>query len=67
MQIERGMKGACADDTKTMKTAIIDWIVLPGQIIMPPLNHKVKSTCSFHHERMGVLLCPVGLDWNLPE
>jgi hypothetical protein len=66
-QIEKGIKGARADDTKTMKTAVIDWITLPGQPITPPLNRKIKTTRGFHHERTGALLCPAGVDWALPQ
>jgi hypothetical protein len=50
-----------------MKTAVIDWIALPGQPITPPLNRKIKTTRGFHHERTGALLCPARVDWSLPQ
>jgi hypothetical protein len=61
------MNGARADDTKTLKFAIIDWITLPGQTLAPPLSRKVKTTRGFHHERTGALLCPAGVDWSIPR
>jgi hypothetical protein len=66
-QIQKGINGARSDDTKTMKSAIIDWITPPGQNLSPPLSHKVKTTRGFHHERTGALLCPAGVDWSIPQ
>jgi hypothetical protein len=67
IQIQKGVNGARSDDTKTMKSAIIDWITPPGQTLNPALSRKVKVTRGFHHERTGALLCPAGLDWNIPQ
>jgi hypothetical protein len=67
LQIQKGVNGARSDDTKTMKSAIIDWITPPGQTLEPPLNRKIKTTRGFHHERTGALLCPAGLDWSVPQ
>ena len=61
------MNGARADDTKSIKLAIIDWIPLPGQILTPPLSRKVKTTRGFHHETTGAMLCPAGVDWSIPQ
>jgi hypothetical protein len=61
------MNAARADDTKGMKSAVIDWITPVGENLNPPLSRKVKSTRGFHHERMGALLCPAGLDWSVPQ
>jgi hypothetical protein len=63
-QIQKGMNGARADDTKTMKVAIVDWITPTGQTLNPPLSRKVKTNRGFHHERTGSLLCPAGVDWS---
>ncbi|KAF8834355.1 hypothetical protein BDN67DRAFT_915129 [Paxillus ammoniavirescens] len=60
-------KGARADDTKGMKSAVIDWITPKGQILNPHIPHNVKSGQGFNHERTGALLCPVGLDWANSE
>ncbi|KAF8835889.1 hypothetical protein BDN67DRAFT_992297 [Paxillus ammoniavirescens] len=62
--IQKGANGACADDTKGMKTAIIDWITLKGQSLNPHIPRNIKSGRGFHHEHTGALLCLAGLDWN---
>ncbi|KAF8835145.1 hypothetical protein BDN67DRAFT_869171, partial [Paxillus ammoniavirescens] len=33
--IQKGANGTCTDDTKGMKTTIIDWITLKGQSLNP--------------------------------
>jgi hypothetical protein len=66
-QIQKGMNGSRADDTKGMKSAIIDWITPKGQTLTPPLNRRIKSDRGFNHERTGALLCPAGLDWSVPQ
>ncbi|KIM58805.1 hypothetical protein SCLCIDRAFT_27804 [Scleroderma citrinum Foug A] len=62
--IQKGVNGARADNTKGMKSPIIDWITPKGQSLTPHIPRNVKSGCGFNHERTGVLLCPAGLDWN---
>ena len=62
-QIQKGVNGARADDTKGVKTAIIDWITPKGQSLVPHIPRNVKSGRGFNHERTGALLCPAGLDW----
>jgi hypothetical protein len=64
-KIQKGVNGARADDTKGLKSAIVDWITPPGQTLDPPINRKVKSVRGFHHERTGALLCPAGVDWSV--
>jgi len=59
--------GARTDDTKGMKSAIIDWITPKGQSLNPHIPRNVKSGCGFYHERTGALLCLAGLDWNHSE
>ena len=66
-QIQKGANGARADDTKGMKSAIVDWITPKGQSLNPHIPRNVKSSRGFHHERTGALLCPAGLDWNHSE
>lgn len=66
-QIQKGANGARADDTKGMKTAIIDWITPKGQTLNPHIPRNVKSGRGFNHERTGALLCPAGLDWANTE
>ena len=66
-QIQKGASSARADDTKSLKSAILDWITPRGQPLNPPLARNVKSDRGFHHERTGALLCPAGLDWSSTE
>ena len=66
-QVQKGVNGARADDTKGMKGAIIDWITPKGQSLNPHIPRNVKSGRGFCHERTGALLCPAGLDWNNSE
>ena len=66
-QVQKGSSSARADDTKTLKGAILDWITPRGQSLYPPLARNVKLDRGFHHERTGALLCPAGLDWSNVE
>ncbi|KIJ05944.1 hypothetical protein PAXINDRAFT_20832 [Paxillus involutus ATCC 200175] len=61
--VQKGTNGARADDTKGMKSAIIDWITPKGQSLNPHIPRNVKSGRDFNHKRTGALLCPAGLDW----
>ncbi|RDB27585.1 hypothetical protein Hypma_003884 [Hypsizygus marmoreus] len=65
--IQKGANASRADDTKGMKSNIIDWITPPRQSLSPPLNRRSKFDRGFNHERTGSLLCPTGLDWSLPS
>jgi hypothetical protein len=66
-QIQKGASNARSDDTKSLKSAILDWIMPRGQPLNPPLMRNVKTDRGFHHERTGALLCPAGLDWSDPS
>jgi hypothetical protein len=66
-QLQRGVSGARSDDTKSLKGAILEWIVPMGQSLNPPLSRNVKVDRGFHHERTGFFLCPAGMDWSDPE
>ena len=63
-QLQKGVNGTRANDTKGMKGAIINWIMPKGQILNPHIPHNVKCGTGFNHKRTGALLCPAGLDWN---
>lgn len=67
LQIQKGVSSCRSDDTKTLKGAILDWIVPRGQSLDPPLDRNIKADRGFCHERTGALLCPVGMDWTDPE
>ena len=47
LQLQKGVNGTCADDTKGMKGAIIDWITPKGQILNPHIPHNVKCGRGF--------------------
>lgn len=62
-QLQKGVSSARSDDTKSLKGAVLDWIVPAGQSLTPPLARNVKMDRGFHHERTGFLLCPAGMNW----
>ncbi|KAG2131482.1 hypothetical protein BD769DRAFT_1627750 [Suillus cothurnatus] len=59
----KGASGVRGDDTKTLKSAILEWLIPRGQALIPPLSQNIKSDRGFNHEVTGALLCPAGLDW----
>ncbi|KAG1764151.1 hypothetical protein EDD22DRAFT_979141 [Suillus occidentalis] len=65
--IGKGAAGARGDDTKTLKSAVLDWISPKGDVIQPHLHRNSKIDRGFNHELTGSLLCPAGMDWNDPE
>ncbi|KAG1789484.1 uncharacterized protein HD556DRAFT_1433656 [Suillus plorans] len=65
--IGKGAAGARGDDTKTLKSAVLDWISPKGAAIQPPLHRNSKIDRGFNHELTGSLLCPAGLDWKDAE
>ncbi|KAG1888384.1 hypothetical protein F4604DRAFT_2032929 [Suillus subluteus] len=62
--IGKGAGGARGNDTKTLKSAVLDWISPKGEAIQPPLHRNSKIDRGFNHELTRSLLCPAGLDWN---
>ncbi|KAI6010323.1 hypothetical protein EDC04DRAFT_2871211 [Pisolithus marmoratus] len=65
--IQKGASGARADNTKSMKAAIIDWITLKGQTLIPHIPRNVKTGQGFHHKCTATLLCPTGYEWENAE
>ncbi|KAG2048683.1 hypothetical protein BDR06DRAFT_984683 [Suillus hirtellus] len=63
----KGASGARGDDTKTLKSAVLEWLVPRGQAVIPPLSRNIKSNRGFNHKVTGALLCPAGLDWSNVE
>jgi len=63
----KGASGAQGDDTKTLKSAVIEWLMPRGQPLIPPLSWNIKSDRGFNHEVTGALLCPADLDWSDAE
>jgi len=52
---------------KSIKAAVLDWIVPHDSPLNPLLSHNVKTNQGYHHPTIGVLLCPAGVDWNNTE
>ncbi|KAF8835202.1 hypothetical protein BDN67DRAFT_913464 [Paxillus ammoniavirescens] len=65
--IQKGANSVRADDTKGMKSAVIDWITPKGQTLNPHIPRNVKSRRGFNHKHTGALLCPAGLNWSNSE
>ncbi|KAG1790357.1 uncharacterized protein HD556DRAFT_1433420 [Suillus plorans] len=63
----KGAAGAQGNNTKTLKSAVLEWLVPRGQAVIPPLSRNIKSDPRFNHEVTGALLCPAGLDWSNTE
>lgn len=66
-QIQKGMSSARSDDTKSLKSAVLEWIAPRDTPLNPPLSRNVKANRGFHHDATGALLCPAGFDWKDPE
>jgi hypothetical protein len=64
LQLGKGASGARGDDTKTLKSAVLEWLLPRGQVVIPPLSRNIQSDRGFNHEVTGALLCPTGLDWS---
>ncbi|KAF6741088.1 hypothetical protein DFP72DRAFT_943149 [Ephemerocybe angulata] len=63
--LQKGLMIGRFNDIKSLKSAVLDWIVPIGnERLDPPLRRGTKTGRGFHHDRTGSLLCPVGLDWN---
>ncbi|KAG2069415.1 hypothetical protein BDR04DRAFT_1021556, partial [Suillus decipiens] len=65
--IGKGAAGARGNNTKMLKSAVLNWIAPKGEAIQPPLHRNSKIDHRFNHELSGSLLFPVGLDWNDPH
>ncbi|KJA15039.1 hypothetical protein HYPSUDRAFT_109097, partial [Hypholoma sublateritium FD-334 SS-4] len=65
--LQKGASSARSDDTKSLKSAIVDWLTLPGEPLIPPIARNVKTGRGFHHKITGGLLCPAGVDWANKE
>ncbi|KAG6904280.1 hypothetical protein DXG01_011193 [Tephrocybe rancida] len=49
--LQKGASGARSDDTRSLKSAIIELITPRGQNLTPPLSRHSKMERGFHHER----------------
>ena len=66
-QLRKGVSGSRGDDTRSLKSAVLDWIIPQGQALSPPLTRNKKDDRGFKHETTGALLCPIDLDWSNAE
>jgi len=62
--LQKGVSTARSDDTKSLKSIVVDWITPRDAPLLPPLSRNVKTNRGFHHPVTGRLLCPAGLDWS---
>ena len=65
-KLQKGSSSTRSDDTKSLKSAIIDWITPRDKLLALPLKHNIKVDRGFHHAT-GALLCPAGIDWSDAE
>ncbi|EAU81270.1 hypothetical protein CC1G_12824 [Coprinopsis cinerea okayama7 len=65
--LTKGAQGARADDTKSLKTNVLDWITPRGVALTPPIPRNGKAERGFNHYWTGKLLCPALLDWEDEE
>ncbi|THH09854.1 hypothetical protein EW146_g8559 [Bondarzewia mesenterica] len=65
--IQKGASSARANDTKSIKGLVLDWITPKGEVLNPPIGRNVKIDRGFNHNVTRSLLCPAGLEWKNPE
>lgn len=65
-QLQKGANSARSDDTRSLKSAVIDWIT-PQAGLHPALHRNSKMDRGFLHEVTGALLCPTSLGWSDAE
>jgi len=66
-QIQKGSFSAHADDTKSMKGPMLDWIALKNSYLDPCITQNNKLERGFHYSVMGFLLCPIEYNWSNEE
>ncbi|KAJ3521526.1 hypothetical protein NMY22_g12276 [Coprinellus aureogranulatus] len=54
--ITKGISSARSDDTKSLKSAIVEWITPANQYLTPPIQRNVKTDRGYHHPRTGELV-----------
>lgn len=64
MMLQKGASSARSDDTKSLKSAIVDWLSPPNEPVIPPIARNIKIDRGFNHQVTGALLCPAGVDWS---
>ena len=67
LSFTKGVSSSRGDNTRSLKSAVFDWITPQGQALNPPLAWNKKDDCGFNHETTGALLCLIDLDWSDTE
>ncbi|RXW13507.1 hypothetical protein EST38_g12348 [Candolleomyces aberdarensis] len=62
--VQKGVKGARADDTKGLKSALVDLVTPLNGVLRPPLSRGNKNGRGFLHEETGRYLCPTDYEWS---
>nr|VWO99861.1 Type III effector HopI1 [Ganoderma boninense] len=65
--LQAGANASRADDVKSLKGAVIDWLTLMYGGLSPAVARNQMSGRGFAHDTIGKELCPAGLDWNDPS
>ncbi|TFK18410.1 hypothetical protein FA15DRAFT_567730, partial [Coprinopsis marcescibilis] len=66
--LTKGARIARADDSKTLRQRIVQWIIDDsGGVLSPPIHKSSKKDRGFKHYWTGKLLCPTGIDWDNEE
>ena len=67
LKLQKGASSARSDDTRSLKSAVLDWIAPRGEAINPPIARNIKADRGFNHDKTSALLCPAGLNWSDEE
>ncbi|KAJ3529264.1 hypothetical protein NMY22_g9063 [Coprinellus aureogranulatus] len=62
--LAKGANTARADDVKTLKSAVVDWITPEGGSLKPTINRNSKNGRGFQHQVTGRYLCPTDYNWD---
>jgi hypothetical protein len=49
-QLQKCASSARSDDTKSLKSAIVDWLSPPNEPLIPPIARNVKVDRGFNHQ-----------------
>ncbi|KAI0710854.1 hypothetical protein C8Q76DRAFT_694848 [Earliella scabrosa] len=63
-QIQAGAAAARADDIKSLKPAILDWITNSEEGLAPPIPRNNMTRRGWNHDATGRKLCPAGLSYD---
>ena len=55
-QLNKGADGACGEDTRRLKSAVVGWLMSGQPTPEPALEPQCKFGCGFYHDAMAWLL-----------